>query len=202
MGGAVFSVFSAAFGKAVYNYDMNRSLIALALAFSVLPTAALAQNAGERPALTDQQRQAVHQTFERYAQQEEQLHQQMRDQILSALTPVHRRAVAATIGELAIEANPDPQAAAKRLDMMLSGAERGRILAAHEAFKQQSTQLHQQMRSELQSELPAGHSPMDRWSHAMSQHPQPDAGTILLMALSPHSRGMGWPGHGEGAPPQ
>jgi hypothetical protein len=187
---------------------MNRSFVALALALSVLPTAALAQDTGAPTTPTDQQRQAMHQTFERFAQQEEQLHQQMRWQILTTLSSVHRRAVAATIGELAIAANPDPQAAAKRLDQMLSPAEQQRILAAHEAFQQQSRQLHEQMRSELQSEMPAGHAPMNgRSQNGGMAHRQLDAGTILLSALSPRPMmGMGWHGpammHMEGAPPQ
>ena len=173
---------------------MNRSILTLALALSVLPTAALAQDNGVPPALNDQQRQAMHQTFERFGQQEEQLHQQFRYQVLSTLSPVHRRAVAATIGELAIEPNPDIQAAAKRLDQILSGAEQSRILAAHQAYKQQSQQLHEQMRTELQSELPAGQSPMNRPQNATRQHFNPDAGTIVLMTLSPHPMGMGWHG--------
>jgi hypothetical protein len=184
---------------------MNRSFLALALALSVLPTAALAQDTGTRPALTDQQRQALHQTFEQFAQQEQQLHQQFRDQVLSALTPAHRRAVAATIGELAIEENPDVQAAAKRLDQILSGGERARIMQAHEAFRTQSRQLHDQMKSDMQRILP-DRQMSNRPENANEQHPNPDAGTILLMTLSPHpmmgmmSHGMMM--HGGGLPPQ
>ena len=80
---------------------MNRSLLALALALGVTPVAALAQDTNA-PAPTAEQRQAMQQTFQQFAQQEGQLHEQMRTQILSALTPVHRRAVGATIGNLAI----------------------------------------------------------------------------------------------------
>jgi hypothetical protein len=186
---------------------MNRNILALALAFSAMPLAALAQNSAP-PAPTDQQRQAIHQTMDRFAQQEEQLRQQMRSQILAALTPVHLRAVAATIGQLAIAENPDPQAAAKRLDEMLSSSERGRILAAHEAFKAQSRQLHDQMRSELQSEMPAGQPDWMRhgWQNGMmSQQRMSDPGTVLLAALSPHptfGRGPGMMMPGEGGPPQ
>jgi hypothetical protein len=190
---------------------MNRSLLALALAFGVIPISAIAQDAGATPAPTDQQRQAMHQTFERFAQQEEQLHQQLRSQILSSLSPVHLRGVAATIGELAIAQQPDLRAAATRLDEMFSAGERQRILAAHEAFRTQSAALHEQMRTEMQSEMPAGQSDMmvHGPQNGAMQHPALDAGTIVLMTLSPHPlmemMGMGWHGqtmHAEGPPPQ
>ncbi len=132
----------------------------------------------------------------------------MRAQILSALTPVHLRAVGATVGELAIAANPDPAAAAKRIDMILSPGERQRVLATLSSFLQQSRQLHDQMRTELSSELPAGHPPsMDRDKEHQMANARPDAGTALLGALSPrpHTMEMGDHGgftmHMEGAPP-
>jgi hypothetical protein len=165
---------------------MKNSLLALALALGIMPIAALAQDTNAPPAMTDQQRQAMHQTFERFAQQEMQLHQQMRSQILSSLSPVHLRAVGATIGNLAIEQNPDVQAAARRIDQILSGGERQRVMAAHEAFRSQSRQLHDQMRSEMQSMMPPGHSDMEKPENGMMQRPPEDAGTILLMVLSPH----------------
>ncbi len=86
---------------------MNKSFFSLVLAVSMLPATALAQNTNAPPALTDQQKQAMRATFERYGAQEQQLHQQMRYQILSALTPVHRRELASLIGSLAIDPNPD-----------------------------------------------------------------------------------------------
>lgn len=186
-----------------YYYNMKRSLLALALAVGMMPMAALAQDTNAPAAPTDQQRQAMHQTFERFAQQEMQLHQQMRSQILASLSPVHLRAVAATIGNLAVEENPDPQAAAKRLDLILSGSERQRVMAAHDAFKTQSMALHQQMRTELQNEMPAGHPAMDQHK-GMMQHGPADAGTILLSALSPRPMMDMMMGHMhmEGAPQQ
>ncbi len=189
---------------------MNKSLLALALALSVLPTAAFAQDANAPAAPTDAQRQAVHQTFERFGQQMEQLHQQMRTQILGSMSSVHLRAIGATIGELAIAQNPDTQAAAKQIDRILSGGERSRILSLANSFHSQMRQLHEQMRTEMQNEMPAGHqSMMDGRNHGMMMHPPSDAGTILLMALSPHPM-MGMMMHGmmhggmpmEGAPPQ
>ncbi len=133
---------------------------------------------------------------------------QMRAQILGSLTPVHLRAVGATIGDLAIAANPDPAAAAKRIDMILSPGERQRVLATFSAFFQQSRQLHDQMRNELSSELPAGHPPsMDRDKEHQMTKTRPDAGTALLRALSPRPHMMEMGDHGgfmmhmEGAPP-
>ncbi|HZV77904.1 MAG TPA: hypothetical protein VFF63_09130 [Candidatus Babeliales bacterium] len=187
---------------------MNIKLFALALVLSLVPAAALAQDSNAPPQLTPAQRQAMHQTFEQFAQQEEQLHQQLRYQILSALTPVHRREVGATIGELAISANPDLDAAAKRLDAMLSAGEQQRILAAHSSFVEQSRQLHDQLHAALESQLPAGHPDwMNKQPpNGAMQPPRLDAGTLLLMDLSPHPMMQmmmhGGMMHMEGAPPQ
>ena len=145
----------------------------------------------------------MRQTAQQFFQQEEQLHQQMRSQILSALSPVHRRAVAATIGNLAVAENPDLQAAARQLDQTLTPAEKQRILSAHETFKNQSMQLHEQMRAAMASEMPAGH-PMMAGNHTMTNmHPPTDAGSILLMALAPHPlmNMMMHPEVGPAAPP-
>ncbi|HVN68578.1 MAG TPA: hypothetical protein VMU38_02865 [Candidatus Binatia bacterium] len=172
---------------------MNRSFLALALALGMIPAAGFAQDANAVAPTTDQ-RQTMHQTFERFAAQEEQLHQQMRWQMLSSLSPVHRRAVGAAIGDLAIAPSPDPEAAAKRLDSMLSPGEQQRVIAAHSTFVSQSRQLHDQMRTELQNEMPAGaqsgfmkHGP----DGAQMAPRQFDAGTLLLMALTPRPMGMG-----------
>lgn len=191
---------------------MNKKALTLGLALSIFPLGALAQETNASPAPTPDQRQAMHQTLQRFVQQEEQLHQQMRWQILSTLSPVHRRVVAATIGELAIAQSPDVAGTARRLDQMLSPGERQRIIMAHSSFAAQSRQLHEQMRTELQSEMPAGH-PGFMSSHGsqngtMPTHPQLDAGTLLLMALTPRPMlgMMDWHGagmmHMEGAPPQ
>jgi hypothetical protein len=184
---------------------MNRTFFALALALSVVPIGALAQDANAQGP-TAEQRQAMRQAFQQVAQQEAQLHQQMRTQILSSMTPVHRRAVGAAIGNLAIEPNPDLKAAAKQLDAMLSPGERQRIISAHTQFAAQSRALHEQVRTQLQQlmpNMPAGpkHDTMNM------QHRQLDAGTLLLMSLVPHPMtgmmGHEWMGpHMEGAPPQ
>ena len=175
---------------------MNKGIFALAFALSVLPISALAQDSNA-PAPTADQRQAIHQTFEQFRQQEEQLYQQMRYQMLSAMSPVHRRAVGALIGELAIASNPDPQAAARQLDGMLSGAERQRIIAAHTSYESQSHQLHEQMHEQLQRVMPNEHGDMMKHDqdhqHSMGSR-QVDAGTLLLKGLSPHDMGP-WGDH-------
>ena len=174
---------------------MNKGIFALAFALSVLPISALAQDSNA-PAPTADQRQAIHQTFEQFRQQEEQLYQQMRYQMLSAMSPVHRRAVGALIGELAIASNPDPQAAARQLDGMLSGAERQRIIAAHTSFESQSRQLHEQMHEQLQRVMPDARDDMMKHDHEHSMGSrQLDAGTLLLKGLSPHDMGHPWGDH-------
>jgi len=171
---------------------MSKSFFALAFALSLIPAGALAQDASAPPAPSDAQRQQMRQTMQSFVQQEEQLHGQMRGQILSTLTPVHRRAIAAEIGELAISANPDPEATAKRIDSILSPGERSRIVAAHQAFATQSRALHEQMKAQIQQMMPAGHPGMG--DHPMMgetmQRQMSDAGWIVLHALPPHSSGM------------
>jgi hypothetical protein len=193
---------------------MNRSFLALALALSVFPVAAIADDTNAPAPPTAAQRQAMFQTFQRFGQQEEQLRQQLRWQVLSSLTPVHRRAVGALIGELAIEPSPDPNATAKRIDAMLLGGEQSRILAAHQSFAAQSKTLRDQLRAAIQSQLPAGAQQRfgQHWQGKggpqQSGNRPVDAGTLVLAILSPNSHGMmmgfhGGPGfmHAEGPPP-
>jgi hypothetical protein len=157
----------------------------LAFALGMLPITALAQSTNALPQLTDQQKQAMRATFERYRAQEEQLHQQMRYQILSALTPVHRRELASLIGELSIDPNPNLQDAAARVDRALLSSERQRILSAHQTFETQSRQLHEQMRTELQSELPAHPGGDNGHRNGFAPQHQVTAGMIVLMTLTP-----------------
>lgn len=175
---------------------MRKVLLALSLALTFLPVAALADDANPPgpPAVTPQQRQAMFNTFETFRRQEDQLHQQMRAQILGSLSAAHRTAVADLIGRLAITANPDPAAAAKQLDAILSQREQQQILAAHNAFRERSKTLHEQMRAQLEKQLPAGGPGPFGGEHTggpmgmQGQRPSAsfDAGTVLLMSLSPH----------------
>lgn len=191
---------------------MKKVLLALSLALTMIPVAALADDSntpGAPPALTAAQRQAMFKTFQTFHQQEEQLHQQMRTQVLASMTPAHRSAVAGVIGQLAVAPNPNPKLAAQQLDALLSQGEQQRILAAHSAFRTQSKTLHDQMRAQLKSELPAGMPGSGHSEHAnrpgmpeRSEHAT-DAGTLLLKVLSPKSMDMEMGHHmwGGGPPP-
>lgn len=182
---------------------MSKSFFAFALALSLIPAAALAQDTNSSQQPTDAQRQAMHQMFQQFAQSERQLHDQLRSQILSGLTPVHRRAIAAEIGNLVISPNPDIDAAAKQIDAILSPGERQRILEAHAAYASQARQLHEQMKSQLQSQMPNAHpSTRDHMMTAAMQPEMRDPGWILLRALPPYEHSMmGMGDHGAMAPP-
>jgi hypothetical protein len=207
---------------------MHKGFIALGLALSILPVAALADDTSGPPGPppsppTAAQRQAMLQTFTKFRQQEEHLHAQMRTQMLASLTATHRAAIANLIGQLAISTNPQPETVARQIDALLSQGEQQRILAAHASYRQQTEALHQQMRAQLASEFPAmaqraakmrdDHGQMSgQWSENHQEHN--DAGSVLLRTLArPDDKmmivmghGMGGPGpgvmHEGGAPPQ
>lgn len=198
---------------------MKNVLIALSLALALGPVAALADNAtapAGPPQLTQQQRQALHQTFETFRTQEEQLHKQFRQQIIGSLSPAHRTAIAGIIGNLAISPNPDPAMAAKQLDGLLTQGEQQRILSLHQAFKTQGRALHEQMRKQIESELPNMPKPPngEKWQQQREHQMQTrtlDAGTVLLHVLSHDGMGgmeMGMGHHGmfmgpgPGGPPK
>jgi hypothetical protein len=103
---------------------MKQLWLALAAGLLALPAAALAD--GDAPAvstatppLTAAQRQAISKTMQTFRDKEGQMHQQLRSQILGALSPEHRTAVAGAIGEMVIAENPDPAATAKQIDGVL-----------------------------------------------------------------------------------
>ena len=189
---------------------MNKGFLALALALSILPVAALAQGApppDAPPAMTDQQRQAMFTEFKAIHTQEAALHKQLRAQVLNSITPIHRQTVANLIGQLAVSANPDKSVTARQIDVLLSGAERNAILSAHNNYLVQSKKLHEQAMQEMQKYLPAGASVgMDHKMHSMNGKTRTqinDPGEILLRTLT------GDEGHGmhgmmvpDGQPPQ
>jgi hypothetical protein len=183
---------------------MNKGILAFALALTILPVTALAQQnapAGP-PDLTPAQQQALKTTFQAFRQQEEQLHTQFRTQVLASISPIHRKVVAEEIGQLAISANPNPELVAKQIDSLLSPSERQAILNAHSSLKTAAKALHEKMKAQIESQMPAG-MPHHDHSSMSKQHMQynPDAGTIVLMTLGGGEHGgmdhgMGMWGHG------
>jgi hypothetical protein len=197
---------------------MHKALLALGLALSILPVAALADDTSGPPGPppsppTQAQRQAIEQTVHTFAQQEDRLHQQTRAQMLASITPAHRAAIANLIGQMAVSTNPQPETLARQIDTLLSQGEQQRILSADASYLQQSKALHEQMRAQVEKDFPAmaqragnmHHDTVDRWS----DHRANDAGSVLLRTLAPHHDmmiGMHGPGfmmqiHGEGGPP-
>ena len=131
------------------------------------------------------------------------MHQQLRSQILDALSPDHRTAVADAIGQMVISPSPDPAATAKQIDGVLSAAEQQRILSLHGTFVSQSRALMQQLHDQL-ARQGAGTGPWSKQpSQPMSMPGENDAGNVVLMVLAHRSpMGGGMPGmHGmHGAP--
>jgi hypothetical protein len=192
---------------------MKNAVLALSLAMALSPLAAMADNTtpvapSAPPHMSQSQRQAMFKTFQAFRQKEDALHQQLRSQVLSSLSAAHRTAVAGVIGQLAISASPDPSAAAKQLDAVLSQSERQQIVAAHTAFAAKSKALHDQLRTQMRSEMPAGepagmhdadamHGSARMAGHAPATF---DAGTLLLMILGKHEGMKGMMGHHFGPP--
>jgi hypothetical protein len=101
-----------------------------------------------------------------------QMHQQLRTEVLGALTPAHKALLASIAGELATATTPDFHAAADRLDAALSPAEKQAIVSAA-----------QSMRANMQSLMQSTHvpnMPMQQMSHGRMT-----AGAIVLMAVMP-----------------
>lgn len=218
---------------------MKKLWLALAFALVALPVAASADDSSAppappappaagaagvpgRPAMTPAQRQAMFKAFNDFRTKETVLHKQLRTQIIGALSPAHRSAVAQAIGEMAVSASPDEDATAKRIDAILSSSERQAILSANTSFYDQSRALMQQMRSQVASVMPSPPAGAPhRFVAAVKgvNRMTTDPGTLVLSVLSRpdpmhvmfHGFGMrGAPGGppdaaapppGDGAPP-
>jgi hypothetical protein len=196
---------------------MKNAILALALAALVSPVAALADQpappAGGPPSLSPAQRQQIKTTMQSFAQQEQALQTQARSQILGSLIAAHRTALANIVGQLAIAANPNPEAAAQQLDALLSTGEKQAVLNAHANLETQRKALREKLRTAIESELPArpdgGQQHQWKGGQELRIPPAPDAGRILLATAAEaiHGSHGGWGersmmGHGGfGGPP-
>lgn len=93
------------------------------------------------------------------------LHEQARAQMLASLSYAHRAAIARIVGNLAISPNPDPRAAAREIDGVLSSSERQAILAAQSSEMQRMRAMMEQMRAQMQQ----AHAHMQQWMQRMHQ---------------------------------
>lgn len=183
-----------------YHDAMTKHVLALTLALVALPAIALADPNGAAPAaspLTPAQRQAISSQRRAFFEKAMQMHQQLRSQILDALSSDHRTAVADAIGQMVISASPDPAATAKQIDGLLSSGEQQRIVDLHNTFVTQSQALMQQMRQQMESQGAGAHG---HWTSPPRSAPPPgfnDAGNIVLRVLAQRAPMMGMmPGHG------
>ena len=128
--------------------------VAAIAAFALLVTgvAASADETGALPTPNPAVMQIMEQTHTRM----EQLHSQARLAMLNALSPAHRNLLAQVVGQLAIAPNPDPAAAARQLDLSLTQGEGRAILSISSSLEQQSRQLMEASRQQIESAMPAG----------------------------------------------
>jgi hypothetical protein len=78
-----------------------------------------------------------------------------RAQILAALSPQHRAAVASAVSALTLSANPDPHAAAQALDVVLTPAEKTSIVNIDAAQRASFEALMEQQMAAFALTLPA-----------------------------------------------
>lgn len=190
---------------------MKIKLLALVLSLGMVPALAVAQTAPPPPAVnpggpmqtpSPQMRQMMraHMAAMRQMQQTmERSERAARARMLAALSAAHRLAVAHIVGELAIAPSPDPRAAARQIDSVLSASERAAVLAAGRAEMEAMRAQMQAMRARMQAQMAQMHGQMQQMHGQMMQwhgrathehgHRTPDAGRVLLHALLPGHEG-------------
>jgi hypothetical protein len=192
---------------------MKRS-IALSLALVLAPAIAAAQDAPPGPP-PDGAAYAAPSAAQRAAMQQfrtaaEQYRIQTRSNLLAALTPQHRSAVASIAGQLVLAPNPNYAAAIAQLDALLSPAEKSAIVTISANERASMRALMQQQRAAMESSLTAEQKAEMAQREAKRQafeqsHPRPahvaDPGAILLRTLGSVGPGGpggpgGWHGHG------
>jgi hypothetical protein len=181
---------------------MKRFATLIALCMLAIPTAVLAQSPppmppppGMSPEMASRMRQM--------REQMEKIHRTERAQVLAALSPAHRALLASLVGGLAVAANPDPKAAAAKLDAALSPGEKSAVQKIHDATHAQMRNMMKQM---AQNRPQGAQKAQFR---EMPQRHKPSAGQLVLeiagSGMHPHNMFfMGGPGmrrfHGHGHP--
>jgi hypothetical protein len=125
--------------------------------------------------------------------------------MLGALSSAHRQLLATVVGQLAIAANPDREAAARQLNAALSSGEQQSIVRIHENLRTQSKALMQNVRAEMEAANPNGPGAQQHPTGMAPnmQRPPQDAGHILLglsAMAGPHGGMDMMHGPGPGGP--
>ncbi len=103
------------------------------------------------------------QTFARMRALHQQLRTQTRERMLAALSPAHRNAVAALVGQLAIAPNPDRALAASQIDATLAPSERQAIQRIDAAALADASEVARQMEAQIVAALtPEQRAAMER----------------------------------------
>jgi hypothetical protein len=166
-------------------------IAALGFAALLVPAAALAQNAPPAPPSAAEMQSHMAQ-FEQLHQKMEQMHTQARTQMLESLSAAHKAAIANIIGQLAIAPNPNPEAAARQIDGLLSPGERQSVLRIHDTLRSESRSLMESVRSQMPHPSMQGgpsHPFGDKGPNGQNRPPI-DAGHILLMLANPGMHNM------------
>ncbi|HTV73875.1 MAG TPA: hypothetical protein VME66_09240 [Candidatus Acidoferrales bacterium] len=128
--------------------------------------------------------------FEAMRQRFEQLHHEIRADVLGVLTPAQRGLLAQVVGDLALAPAPDVKGAISRLDAALSTSQKEAILNAVKTDMES-------MRAQMPHRPHPGFSPrpdLRRTQGFQHHHHAPDAGEVLLrVALSFEDNGPGGP---------
>jgi hypothetical protein len=190
------------------------ALVALALVLA--PVIGSAQDApppgpppdGAMSAPNPQRMAAMRQVREQMMQ----LRTQTRTEMLAALTPQHRTAIANVLGEAAVSPNPDPRVVAQRIDSLLSRSEAQNVVNLAASERANARSMMESARAQFVASLPPDEqAKMKDREAAMAARPRPerdertpDPGRELLRTMlgfdSPSPRGFGVPGPGGPGP--
>ena len=151
--------------------------------------------------------------MERVRAQMTHLHTQTRTQMLAALTPQHRAALATLIGQAAISNAPDEAAVAQRIDGILSRPEAQNVISLAASERVNARNVMEAARAQFAATLsPAEQAKMkDREAQDAAHRSErpaftPDAGRELLRTMLGFADGGprgtdGTHGFGPGGPP-
>jgi hypothetical protein len=187
----------------------------VALAFVLAPVIGAAQQDAPPPgpppdgaaAAPNPQRMAA---MRQMREQMVQLRTQTRSQMLAALTPQHRTAIANLIGQAAISPNPDPRVVAQRIDALLTRSEAQSVVNLAASERVNARNMMESARAQYVATLtPDEQAKMKEREANMAARPRPqreqrtpDPGRELLRSMLGFGGGGGMRGgaHGYGGP--